>query len=213
MRPLFLILWLIASIFAANLAVAATYKISVKTSLEQFSLNLIRYDEEDYPYRVRYDVRSSDDPVLENYPYQHYIDAAFSGYGSMQLSDRIGASGSTYWTASNCTGVFVKGFCQSNYFLGQVTGSSINLLDGGYYHHSLSTESGIIKTATDSSYDWSNSLGNFTVLFGENIVNRIDAISISQVPVPASGLLLLMAVFGTCCARVTAKKKNECLRS
>lgn len=201
MRLCVLMLSMVAIMPFIGSASAATYKISVQSSLETFSLDGYFLGAGAFE-NISRDVEGINDPVLENFPWQNFIDGAFSRGGSMRFTEVFYEQGAypddnTYWRGSACTGVFVLfGRCDAE-FQGRLTDSFINLTSSTFFSlYQINSESGTIDAVTDLDYFWRNALGENSVNNGETIRHRIEGISISQVPVPASGLLMLLSLVG-----------------
>lgn len=188
---------LIAAIFTTGSTSATTYRVSIKSSLEEFAfldygLNTNGHN----GMGVTYVVDGANDPVLENYPYPHFLHNVFSAEGSARFTEFFPGDGSIGYLGSDCTGVLGHGNCR--WSSGRLTGSYIDLAnsDGmGGSITKISALAGTIIYQNDYGEYWSNALGSHGI-YGESVTHRIEGISISQVPVPASGLLMLLSFVG-----------------
>lgn len=206
--PFFIFLLpLVLALSAFSGASAATYKIGVKTSLESFGWTEYYLNSE---YVDIYRSENANDPVLQNLPTQNL---GF-GFGKSISSDggniRFASGSYDNWSSVGpCTGVFVSFTCNtSESYFGRLTGSFIDLSDYYVYDEylaNINSESGIIFTTYEPIYpsSWSNSLGDHRI--GNSgfwfVSHRIDGISISQVPIPASGFMMMLSLAGLGFAR------------
>lgn len=195
MRFLFFAIPLFLAISALNSASAATFRIGVSTSLEGFGLTEYYLNGN---YVGDYSSTDPDDPVIENFKSFGFSKSVSSKRGVI----RFAADTYDWRSIGPCTGVFETFTCNFPTYFGQLTGSSINLSD--YYEYdeylvNINSEIGeVFATYEPVDAKWSNSLGNHR-LGGAGywyLTHTIDGISISQVPVPASGLLMLLSLAG-----------------
>lgn len=209
MRLYLFLLSLILTTSTVSNASAAEFKISVKSSLTLFVMNEYVLNN-DFQNARKYYVEDINDPLLENFPVERLIKGATTQGGSIHFKEVFyeGSYFSSGWRPSNCKGVFEIFNC-SHDFDGILTDSSINLVTSDTYDEYF----GIINTAhadisvySQDTYYWTNVLGGHSVLEGESMVHRIDQISISQVPVPASGLLMLLSLVGLGGARMMRRR-------
>lgn len=211
MRLFTFLLPFIAIISTITSVSAASYRVSVSSSLAKFSLDSYHLSSGKIEYYSR-NVDGKSDPVLENYPWKNFIEGAFSQGGSMRFTEVFyGPSAypddNTYWRGSDCTGVFAMfGRCESE-FQGHLTEGFIDLTSSSYWYvHRISAASGAIDMATDLDYHWHNALGENYTNNGETVSHRIERINISPVPVPASGLLMLLSLVGLGGARMMRRR-------
>ena len=184
----------LALIATLGSATAKTYKVSVTTELEHFSIDGYSgplSDDEQYL------ISGPEDPVLENFR-PGFVKAAFSDAG-IAFFEEIIEHGDKAYRISGCKGVFTLHCQWTTVFYGEINalGFDVDYPSAGFFAD-LSSPRGTVSAATDDDYSWTNSVGQHSTYNGETLRHDLKTYEVEVVPLPGAMSLALggFAIFG-----------------